>query len=105
MSESGRMIHYRFPKPAFVEAEVSEGRRFKVGEIKFEGNHVFESSEMHDKFGMKEGDLFARNNIAGGLEGVRDLYIAKGFIDIVMVPDVLKGSEGALVLIINVTEG
>ena len=93
------------PKPAFVEAVVSEGRRFKVGEVKFEGNDAFESSELRDKFSMKQGDLFARNNIAGGLEGVRDLYIAKGFIDMFMVPDVVKGSEGALVLIINVTEG
>ena len=54
---------------------------------------------------MKKGDFFARNEIGGGLEGVRDLYTAKGFIDIVMVPDVVKSSEGTLVLSINVTEG
>jgi len=93
------------PKPASVEAVVSEGRRFKVGEVKFEGNHAFESSELRDKFSMKKGDLFARNNIAGGIEGVHELYMAKGFIDMLVVPDVEKSSEGTLVLIINVTEG
>jgi outer membrane protein assembly factor BamA len=93
------------PKVASVEAVVSEGRRFRLGEIRFEGNHAFESSELRDKFSMKKGDFFARNEIGGGLEGVRDLYTAKGFIDIVMVPDVVKSSEGTLVLSINVTEG
>ena len=83
------------PKPISVEAVVLEGRRFKIGEIKFVGNHGFESSELEAKFSLKKGALFARNQIAGGLEGVRDLDLTKGFIEMVMVPDVVKSSEGA----------
>src|ERR1700732_3425485 len=32
------------PKPVSLEAEVAEGRRFKVAKIEFVGNHVFSAS-------------------------------------------------------------
>ncbi len=57
------------PKPVSVEVEVKEGRRFKVGEIKFVGNHVFSASDLRRHFALKKGDLFARNKIGIGWEG------------------------------------
>jgi outer membrane protein assembly factor BamA len=93
------------PKPVSVEATVSEGRRFKIGQVEFEGNHVFESSELRAKFPLKTGDVFARNKIGEGLEAVRTLYSPIGFIDFFLVPDVVKSSDGTLMLKVTVTEG
>ena len=46
------------PKPVSLEAEIIEGRRFRVGEIKFVGNHVFSTSKLRSEFSLKKGALF-----------------------------------------------
>lgn len=89
------------PKPVTVEVEVKEGRRFKVGGIKFVGNHVFSASDLRRHFALNKGDLFARNKIGNGLEGVRDLYVADGFMDWVAIPDT-ELSDGTVDLIVSV---
>ncbi len=92
------------PKPVTVEVEVKEGRRFKVGGIKFVGNHVFSASDLRRHFALNKGDLFARNKIGNGLEGVRDLYVADGFMDWVAIPDT-ELSDGTVDLSVSVVEG
>ncbi len=92
------------PKPVTVEVEVKEGRRFKVGEIKFVGNHVFSASDLRCHFALKKGDVFGRNRIADGMEGVRSLYSADGFIYWVAIPDT-ELSDGTVALTMSVVEG
>jgi len=93
------------PKPVSLEAEVIEGRRFTVGEIKFVGNHVFSTSKLRSEFSLKKGDLFAREKMATGLNGVRELYVSDGFVDWTAIPDVQKLSDGTVVLAVSITEG
>jgi outer membrane protein assembly factor BamA len=93
------------PKPVSLDAEVVEGRRFKVAKIEFVGNHVFDVSKLRSKFSLKKGDLFARAKIATGLEGVRNLYVSDGFIDMTAIPDTTSRSDGTTVLTLTVAEG
>jgi outer membrane protein assembly factor BamA len=93
------------PKPVLVEAEIVEGQRFTVGEINFFGNHVFSTSKLRSEFSLKEGDLFAREKIASGLDGVRNLYTSDGFVDWAATPDTQKLSDGTVVLAVSITEG
>lgn len=93
------------PKPATLEAEVLEGPRYKLGEIKFVGNQAFSAAELRNAFPLKKGGLFARNGIAAGLNGVRNLYGAGGFLDWTAIPDVQILSNGTVALTVTIKEG
>jgi outer membrane protein assembly factor BamA len=95
----------KVPKPAVLEADVLEGPRFRLAEINFTGNQAFTADELRSKFPLKKGDLLARDKIANGLAGLRQLYISHGFIDLTTIPEVQFPSDGTAILSISVEEG
>jgi len=92
------------PKPTTLEADVVEGQRFKLKEVKFVGNHVFSETRLRSEFPLRKGDLFERDKIAGGLESVSKLYGSAGFLDFVAIPET-QMSDATIVLSLSVTEG
>jgi outer membrane protein assembly factor BamA len=92
------------PKPVAVEVEVTEGPRCKFGDIRFQNNHAFSSEKLISEFPVKKGSVFARDKIARGIESVRDLYLADGYLDITMVPNTQFRGD-TIVLTIDVDEG
>jgi len=93
------------PKPVLMEAEVSEGLRYKLAEITFIDNHAFPSERLRDAFPLKTGDTFERDRIARGLDSIRKLYGTAGYIDVVMIPTTTFASNGTMSLQITVDEG
>jgi len=93
------------PKPVVMEADVSEGLRYKLAEISFTDNHAFPAEKLRDAFPLKTADTFERERIARGLESVRKLYSTAGYIDVMMIPATTFGSNGTVSLSINVVEG
>lgn len=93
------------PKPVKLEAEVVEGERYRVKQITFTGNRHFGSGKLRTAFSLKKGDFFDRSLVAGGLVGVRKLYVSDGYLDVVMIPDVTNIEEPNLHLNVEVREG
>ncbi len=93
------------PKPVSLEAEVVEGRQFKVAGIEFVGNHAFSTSKLRGEFSLKKGDLLARNKIGMGIDGVRNLYVSDGFVDWIATSGATKRSDGTILLTLSVAEG
>jgi outer membrane protein assembly factor BamA len=93
------------PKPVALEADVQEGRLFRLGEIRFSGNHAVSSAKLRGVFPLRKGDLFAREKIAGGLDALRILYGKFGFIDLMMVPDTQNLSNATVRFTITTQEG
>ena len=93
------------PKPVTLEGEVSEGARYKLGEITFVENHAFSSEELRQQFPLKRGDLFERGKVASGLESLRKLYGTHGFLDWIAVPETKFGSNATANLNISIQEG
>jgi outer membrane protein assembly factor BamA len=93
------------PKPVAMEADVSEGLRYRLAEISFVDNHAFAAEKLRDAFPLKPGDLFERGKVATGLESVRKLYSTGGYMDAFMVPETQFGSNGTVSLKITVEEG
>jgi hypothetical protein len=92
------------PKQVALQAEVIEGQRYKLSQIKFTGNHVLTAEELRGKFSLRKGDLFKRSEIAGSFEGVRKLYGQHGYGDLTFVPETQLAS-GTVILTLNITEG
>ena len=75
------------PKPVAIEADVTEGPRCKLAEIRFKGNHAFSTEKLLSVFPVKKGNVFERDKIARAFESVIKLYVAEGYIDITFVPN------------------
>lgn len=93
------------PKPVMVEAEVVEGPRYKVAQINFLNSHAFSEERLRQEFPMKRGDVFRRGLVAGGLESLRRLYGTIGYLDLMMIPETLPGSNATMTLNLSVEEG
>jgi outer membrane protein assembly factor BamA len=93
------------PKPVTLEAEVSDGPRYKLGEITFVENHAFSSEKLREQFPLKKGELFERGKVASGLDRLRKLYSTQGFLDFTAIPDTKFASNGTANLNISIQEG
>jgi outer membrane protein assembly factor BamA len=93
------------PKSVTLQAEISEGPRYKLGEITFADNHAFNSKRLREQFPLKRSDLFERGRVASGLESLRKLYGTRGFLDFTSVPETRFGSNAIANLNISVEEG
>lgn len=74
------------PKPATLEAEVTEGPPYKLADIKITGNHTLDEAKLRRVLPMKNGDLFSRGKIIDGLEAMRKLHDKDGFLDFSLFP-------------------
>ncbi len=93
------------PKRVTLEAEISDGPRYKLAEITFVENHAFSSERLRKQFPLRRGDLFSRGKIASGLESLRKLYGTEGFLDFITIPDTKFASNGTANLNISILEG
>jgi len=93
------------PKPVTLEAEISDGPRYKLAEITFVESHAFSSQSLRKQFPLRRGDVFSRGKVASGLESLRKLYGTEGFLDWQAVPDVKFASNATANLNISIQEG
>ena len=94
------------PAPVTVKAEVTEGPRCKIGDIQFIDNRAFSQNQLRRQFPVKKDDVFQRSKIASGLEKMRDLYVSKGYLDLMMIPATnLSSGDGSVALTIQMLEG
>jgi len=93
------------PKSVTLEAEVSDGPRYKLAEITFVENHAFSSEKLREQFPLKRGDLFERGKVASGLDSLRKVYGTEGFLDWTAIPDTKFASNATANLNISIQEG
>jgi outer membrane protein assembly factor BamA len=93
------------PKPVTIEAEVVEGPRYKLAKINFLKNHAFSEERLRQEFPMKKGEYFRRSVVASSFESIRNLYSTVGYLDMVMIPETLPGSNATMDLNLTVDEG
>jgi len=94
----------RQPRPVTVEAQVSEGSRYKLAGIEFVDHPAFPTSTLEAAFPTKKGDVFARDKIASELEQLRKLYGKEGYLDASFMPDASVIGDGVL-LTVTFAEG
>jgi hypothetical protein len=93
------------PKPVTVEADITEGPRFRFGKIILTGYHALSASKLKSAIPIKVGDLYRRSEIKIAIVGIRGVYAQQGFQDLRFVPDVAFSSSGTVILTITIFEG
>lgn len=93
------------PKPVRIEAEMSEGPRYRFSEFRFTGNRAFSEKDLRDGFSIRIGDFFNHTKIQVGLTGIRSLYLSRGYLDMFAIPAVTQSADATLAVDIDVSEG
>jgi len=93
------------PKPVTLEGELSEGSRYKLGQVSFVQNRAFTAEELREQFPIKKGALMEREKIAMGLDSVRKLYATRGYLDYVSIPETTFSSNAVVDFRLTFEEG
>ncbi|MDO8281375.1 MAG: outer membrane protein assembly factor BamA [Thermodesulfovibrionia bacterium] len=90
----------------FIKINISEGDQYKVGDVKFAGNTVFENSRLSAGLKTISGEIFDRSALRGDIDNIVELYMEKGYAraDINPLIDVDKGKKTADITM-AITEG
>jgi outer membrane protein insertion porin family len=74
-----RVIELRIP--------VSEGPRYRVGEVAIADNKVIKSEALVQIFRLKKGDYYSEKKVRKGLEKARELYGTVGYFEFTAYPE------------------
>jgi outer membrane protein insertion porin family len=70
-----------------MRVPVTEGPRFVVGEVAFDGNTIVAAAHLRQFFKLKPGDIYSQKDIRKGLESAREAYGAGGYFEFTGYPD------------------
>lgn len=117
---TGLPILKNFPLPLVTSKDdtlkiivpVNEGRIFRVGEIKIEGNSIFSEQQISQIIGVKTGEIADGKRLRNALfEDLKKIYGGQGFIeyDVELNPDFKdnpdKPEEGIVDIAVKIDEG
>ena len=66
---------------------VSEGVRYRIGELTFEGVEIMRQDAVRRQFDIDEGDYYNEKVIRDGIERAQMMYGASGYMEFVAFPD------------------
>jgi outer membrane protein assembly factor BamA len=70
-----------------LQVPVTEGPRYKIGEINFSGNTVVKGEALRPLFKLQQGEWFDEKKIRKGFEKAKELYGAGGYMEFTASPD------------------
>lgn len=66
---------------------VTEGARYRIGAIAFDGNKVVPANVLSAIFRLEKGEWYTQERIRNGFERARELYGAAGYMEFTAYPD------------------
>lgn len=86
-----RDVRFDYPKPdkMILTLEIFEGRQYRVGDLRIEGNEVFSTEEIlfrqtrsgtQSRLSMRPGDVFTPQGFDDNNQAVADLYESAGYL-------------------------
>ncbi|HEU4686973.1 MAG TPA: outer membrane protein assembly factor BamA [Vicinamibacterales bacterium] len=77
-----------------LRVPITEGRRYKVGSVTFEGNKILPSDALKTLFKLEAGEWYSQQRIREGMEKAREIYGVAGYMEFTGFPD-LKPSDAS----------
>jgi outer membrane protein insertion porin family len=90
-----------------ITVPVEEGERFRLKQITFTGNKtITNTAVLRRQFRMKDGEIFNADMVRKGIEDLRKVYGALGYVNFTSVPDTSIDEEHKLITLkIDIDEG
>jgi outer membrane protein insertion porin family len=66
---------------------VTEGKRYRLGKMDFEGNKIVKSEALRPLFKLAEGDVYSEKRIKKGFEKAKEVYGGGGYMEFTGYPD------------------
>jgi outer membrane protein insertion porin family len=66
---------------------VTEGNRYRIGEVSFDGNKVVDTKFLQPLFKLKPGEYYSEKDVRKGFEKAREIYGAAGYFEFTGFPD------------------
>jgi outer membrane protein insertion porin family len=75
---------------------VTEGPRYRIGEVNFEGNKVVDTKFLQPLFKLKKGEYYSEKHVRKGFEKAREIYGSAGYFEFTGFPDMdfLEPAQG-----------
>jgi len=58
-----------------------QGRRYKLGDVKFENNTIFSDTELKKIITLNKGEIYKNNVFMENIESMKNMYKEKGYLD------------------------
>jgi outer membrane protein insertion porin family len=96
---------YITPKKLVLTIQISEGRRYKVGDISFSGNKLHSSRMLGRIVKQRSGSIYAPSKIDKDVESLEDFYGRDGYLETRVHPNRKPNiSTGNIDLVYEITE-
>jgi outer membrane protein insertion porin family len=88
-----------------VTFQIVEGPQFHVGKVSISGARVFAIDEITQKLKLKPGAIYSPQALAADRKTISDLYGAKGFLDLAVIPTPSPAGSGTVDVSFRLEEG
>jgi len=90
----------------FIDITVREGVRYRIRNIDWEGNKLFDNEYLESRIGIKEGEFYNQEELQKDInEKLGSFYYDKGYIFAQITPQEIPVSENELDILFNIMEG
>lgn len=105
ISESNVSLDYPDPNKIVITIRIDEGRQYRVGSVKFEGNEIFNSAQLYASLGLLPGDVFSPETLDEDVERLTNIYGSIGHLETNVRPERRPNIEtGDIDLVYNISE-
>jgi outer membrane protein insertion porin family len=70
-----------------LQVPITEGKKYAVGDFKFEGNKVVNSEALRPLFKIEKGETYSQKKVKKGLEKAQEIYGSGGYFEFTAYPD------------------
>jgi outer membrane protein insertion porin family len=89
-----------------IKIRISEGDQFRISEIRFSGNKIFEDYVIQKRIKISRNTLFNKNTLERDMRSISDLYSENGYALASVLPDLLPDDSNKTVgVTLEVDEG
>jgi len=88
-----------------ITITVEEGIQYRVNQISFEGPAVVTEDELLGLLEMGDGSLYTPQGLNNDLRAVRDFYGTQGYVDLLILPEIIPVGPGSVDINYRLDEG
>jgi outer membrane protein assembly factor BamA len=86
--------------------DVTVGQRYRLKNVSFTHNQAFSAEQLRALIPIADGAVFSTTDARRGFEELRKLYVSRGYIDFVPLPELVVDEPAALITMqVDLTEG